>query len=446
MEKKQFNRYLLALTLPIIIQNLITTALNLLDTMMIGRIGEVQLAAVGLANQFYFLYTLFIFGVAGGSGVLIAQLWGNKDQRSIKKVLGRSLISALLLSTVFMVVGLTFTEEIIGLFNDDPTIVAVGSSYLRITLMGYLFTSVSFVLASALRSINNTKMPMYASLLGLIINGTLNMVLIFGYMGFEPMHAKGAAIATLTARTIECFVLIYFIYKHVPELALGVGDFKGLETSMKASLKKVTYPILLNEACWGIGMVTYVGLYARLGTRATAAMQICSTVMNLFMVVAFGLSYAALVVVGNEVGAGKSEHAMELSAHIRKLALKVGVVLAAILFASSGVIPMFFKVSPEVKSMSQGILSIFALMLPLRMLNMLMIVGVLRGGGDALYGTILQATTLWIVGIPLTFVCGFVLRLPVPVVVGASFAEEVVKWLLIQRRYKSEKWVRVVFS
>lgn len=446
MEKKSFKRYLFALTLPIIIQNLITTALNLLDTVMIGQVGEVELAAVGIANQFYFLYSLFIFGVAGGAGVLIAQLWGNKDTENIKKILARAIITASLISIGFVAIGAIKAESIIGLFNTDSRIVEVASGYLRITLFGYLFTSISFVLAASLRSINNTKMPMYASVVGLLVNGVLNYAFIFGKLGFDPMYAQGAAYATVIARTIECFILILFIHRHVGELKLSISHFRKMPDKLQASLKKITYPILFNEACWGFGTVTYMAIYAHMGTQATAAMQICTTIMNLFMVVAFGLSYGALVVVGNEIGAGKSDKAMLLSGEIRKLALKVSLVLSISLLLSSGFIAQMFNVSEIVKATASSILLVFAIMLPLKMMNMLMVVGVLRGGGDALYGTILQGTTLWAIGIPLTYIAGFVFHLPVHMVVGVSIVEEIAKFILIQRRYRSEKWVKVVFN
>lgn len=443
-EKKKFNRYLWALTLPIVLQNLITTALNLLDTVMIGRVGETELAAVGIANQFYFLYSLFIFGIAGGCGVLIAQLWGAKETDTIKKVLGRALIMAMALTGVLVLVGSGVSEWLIGLFNKDAKIVSIGSEYLGITLLGYFFTSITFVVSSALRSINNTKLPMYASVVGLLTNGLLNYVFIFGKFGMTPLGVKGAAIATLIARTLECVVLMVCVYQCVPELSLKSNDFDGLDESVKKSLQKVTRPILFNEACWGFGMVTYVALYAHLGIQATAAMQICSTIMNLFMVVAFGLSYSALVIVGNEVGAGNNQGVFKASHHIRQMALKVGIVLSVLLFVISSPVMGFFNVSTEVKAMGMEILKIYSLMLPLRMLNMLMIVGILRGGGDALFGTALQGSIMWFVGIPLTFVMGYILKVSVPWVVGTAFVEEVVKGLWLQKRYKSEKWIKVM--
>jgi len=441
MKSSKFYRHLFFLTLPIILQNLVTTSLNLLDTLMIGKIGEVPLAAVGIANQYYFLFSLFIFGIAGGSGVLIAQLYGKKDSDTIRQVLSRTLFTGTTFSIVFSLIGLSCAESIIQLFNDSPEIVSIGSLYLRITIVSYLFTSISFIFASALRSVNNTKLPMYASVIGLCVNGALNYILIFGHLGFSPLHTKGAAIATLIARTLECFILVISVIKYAPELLPKTSDLNGCSSETEHTLRKVTLPILFNEACWGIGSVTYIALYAHLGTQATATMQISSTIINLFMVISFGLAYSSLVIVGNEVGAGQNRKAMEAAQKIRVLTVSISVILSLIVFLSAEHIATGFNVSSTVALMTTNVLKCFALMFTLRTLNMVMIVGILRGGGDATFGSVLQGFTLWFIGIPLTYVAGFIYHYPLHYVVGISIVEEIVKLLLITRRYHSKRWI-----
>lgn len=442
MKKKSFTSYLLTLTLPIIIQNLITTSLNLIDTFMIGRVGESELAAIGIANQFYFLFSLFIFGIAGGAAVLIAQLWGHNDRRQIKKVLAHSLMYASIIAGIFVTTGYMFTEEIISLFNSSERVLYHGSVYLNITLIGYLFTSISFVLAAGLRSVNHTKIPMYASVIGLITNIILNYMLIFGRAGFMPMGVQGAAIATLVARGIECLMLIYFVSHQVPELTLGLKDFTNLHSATKNILHKVTLPILCNEACWGLGMVTYVGLYARLGIPQAAAIQVCSTVINLFMVIAFGLAYSALVIIGNDVGAGNQEKVLWASQKIRALGWKVGVGLGVLLFFIAPSLSNMFNVTPEVKWLVTTVLRVHSVLFPLRMVNMIMIVGILRGGGDAMFSTVTQGLVMWCVGIPLTYVAANVLGWELPVVVSVLFVESVIQGIIIQKRYKSNRWIK----
>ncbi|SFI26662.1 putative efflux protein, MATE family [Tindallia magadiensis] len=446
MKKKSFTGYLFTLTLPIIIQNLITTSLNLVDTFMIGRVGESELAAVGIANQYYFLFTLFMYGIAGGAAVFIAQLWGSQEKKRIKKVLARSLVYGTAVTAVFMIFGYKWTEAIIGIFNGSEVVLYHGSRYLRITLIGYLFTSISFVLAAGLRSINHTKIPMYASLIGLVINMILNNILIFGRWGMVPMGVEGAAIATIVARGIECLILLIFVYYQVTDLAVKPRDFIRLHPDTKKVLHSVTWPILCNEACWGLGMVTYVSLYARLGIPQAAAMQICSTMINLFMVIAFGLAYSALVMVGNEVGGGNLEGAMWASQKIRSMGLKVGFCLALLLFFIAPYIGSLFNVTAEVKWLVTSVLRVHSVMFPLRMINMIMIVGVLRGGGDAMFSTVTQGLVMWLVGIPLTYVAANLLGWPLPMVVAVMFAESMIQGLIVQKRYESNQWMKTLVA
>lgn len=446
MKKKSFTGYLFTLTLPIIIQNLITTSLNLVDTFMIGRVGESELAAVGIANQYYFLFTLFMYGIAGGAAVFIAQLWGSQEKKRIKKVLARSLVYGTAVTAVFMIFGYKWTEAIIGIFNGSEVVLYHGSRYLRITLIGYLFTSISFVLAAGLRSINHTKIPMYASLIGLVINMILNNILIFGRWGMAPMGVEGAAIATIVARGIECLILLIFVYYQVTDLAVKPRDFIRLHPDTKKVLHSVTWPILCNEACWGLGMVTYVSLYARLGIPQAAAMQICSTMINLFMVIAFGLAYSALVMVGNEVGGGNLEGAMWASQKIRSMGLKVGFCLALLLFFIAPYIGSLFNVTAEVKWLVTSVLRVHSVMFPLRMINMIMIVGVLRGGGDAMFSTVTQGLVMWLVGIPLTYVAANLLGWPLPMVVAVMFAESMIQGLIVQKRYESNQWMKTLVA
>lgn len=439
---KKFYKNLLTITLPIILQSLITSSLNMLDTMMIGKVGEIELASVGIANQYYFLFTLFILGIAGGCGVLVAQLWGKNDRDNIKKVLSKSLIMSLLISLIFTFVGFMIPGKIMEIFNKNVLVVAIGSEYLRITVMSYIFTGISFIFASALRSIENTKLPMLASLLGLIVNATLNYVLISGNFGMPELKTQGAAIATLIARICECSMILFAIYLKGKVLNIKLSDLRGLSENLTKTLSTVTIPILLNEACWGLGNVTYIAIYARIGTGAAASMQICSTIMNLFMIFAFGLAYAALVIIGNEIGANREDTAIESSKKISRLSILISLVLSAVLFILAKPIISFFNVSDEVKLASNYILYVYSLVMVVKVYNSVMIVGILRGGGDTAYGSILQGITLWCIGIPLAFMAAFVLHLPVYFVVAFTAVEEIIKVFFMIKRFKSFKWIK----
>ena len=411
---KEFYIRLFVITLPIAMQSLITSSLNMLDTMMIGKIGELELASVGIANQYYFLFSLLTNAIAIGSGVLIAQLWGKKDTINIKRTLS----------------------------NNDPTVIKIGVDYLKIVVISYLFTTITFTFASGLRSIGNTRLPMLGSFIGLIVNGVLNAILIFGLLGAPKMGIKGAALATLIARIVEFLIVVGVIYTKVDVLKLRFKDMLELPKSLSITLNKVTLPILANEACWALGNITYTAIYARIGTSAAASIQICSTVMNLFMIVTFGLANAAVVIIGNEIGANRESEAISASKKISSLSFKISILLAIVLAFLSKPIVSFFNVSVEVKIASEYILYVYAFILVFKIYNAVMIVGILRGGGDATYGSILQGLTLWLIGIPLAAFAAFIIKLPVYFVVMFAAVEEIIKVFFMMKRFKSFKWIK----
>ena len=439
---KDFYRRLFIIALPIVIQNLITSSLNMLDTMMIGKVGELELASVGIANQYYFLYSLLANSIPIGSGVLIAQLWGKKDTINIKRTLSRSLFYNIILTLGFMILGLSLPGKIMSIFSNDSAVINIGIDYLKIVVISYLFTSITFTFASGLRSIGNTKLPMWGSFIGLIVNGVLNAILIFGLFGAPKMGIKGAALATLIARIVEFIIVVGAVYLKVDVLKLRFKDMLELSKSLSETLNKVTLPIFLNESCWAFGNITYTAIYASIGTSAAASIQICSTVMNLFMIVAFGLANAAVVIIGNEIGANREDEAISASKKISSLSIKISMVLAILLALLAKPIVSFFNVSTEVKMAAQYILYIYALVMVFKVYNAVMIVGILRGGGDTTYGSILQGLTLWLIGIPLAAFATFVLKLPVYFVVMFATVEEVIKLLLMMRRFKSFKWIK----
>lgn len=443
---KKFYKMVLFLSLPIILQNLIASSVNMLDTMMIGRVGEVELAAVGIANQFYFIFSLFIMGISSGCAVFIAQLWGKKDKNNIQKVLGIGVISGTLITVVFNLVGAIFPEKIIAIFNIDPRVIEIGSDYLRIVCFSYIFTAISFNYAAALRSVENTVLPMLASLLGLVVNGVLNAILIFGLLGAPVMGVKGAAIATIIARASECALLVLYTYISKNVLAAKAKSLFTIPRELVSNVFVTMIPVLLNEACWGLGNLTYAVIYGRIGTQATAAIQICTTIFNLFMIITFGLANVAVVVIGKEIGAGREKRGLLYARRLCVISVLTGIVLAVVLAVTSPMILTVFKVSEEVLGNALKILYVYSILMPLRVFTVILVVGILRGGGDAKYGAIVQGITLWCIGIPLSFIAAFVIHLPIYMVVAVTAAEEITKCIIVVRRYRSNKWINNVVS
>ncbi|MGL5051463.1 MAG: MATE family efflux transporter [Fusobacteriaceae bacterium] len=440
-KEKDFYKTLFWITAPIVLQSFIASSINMLDTLMIGKVGEIELASVGIANQFYFLYSLTIFGISAGVGVFSAQLWGKKDDKNIKKTLGLGLMIGGVVALVFTLVALFIPEQIISIFNKETKVIENGSSYLIIAALSYIFTMVSFNYASVLRSVGNSSLPMWSSIGALVINGTLNYALIFGNFGFQPMGVKGAAVATLIARAIEALLIVIIATLKEKTLRGKISDFLGAEKSLKEGMYKTAMPIVLTDICWGLGNVAYAVVYGRIGTGATAAVQISSTVLNFFFIAVYGLAVSAVVMVGNEIGAGREKEGMEVAGKISAITLVIGGFLAIILSGSAPYILELFTVSSEVKKSAINILYIYSLLMIPRVYTVILIVGILRAGGDNKYGSIVQGITLWGIGIPLAFIGAFYFKLPVYYVISLTAIEELIKCFVLTRRYRSGKWI-----
>ncbi|MGL5656862.1 MAG: MATE family efflux transporter [Fusobacteriaceae bacterium] len=440
---KAFYKTLFAITIPIVLQNLVATAINLLDTVMIGNVGEKELAAVGIANQFYFLFNLTIFGVAAGCGVFIAQLWGTKDVKRIKSTLGFGLISGFLITLVFSAVAIFFPKSIMQIFSKDFKVIEIGSDYLIIAAVSYIFTAISFSYSAALRSIRNTSLPMWASLGAFFTNGILNYILIFGKFGFAPLGVKGAAIATLIARAVEVLIILGIIYTRDHVLRASIKELGTMSKEMVKTIINISTPVILNDICFGLATVTYSAIYGRISTEAIAAVQIATTVFSLFTVIIYGLANSAVVVVGNEIGAGNTDKGIEYANRITGLSVIVGFFLALLLATLATIVPGLFNVSEIIRKDVFYILIIYSVIMIPRVFTLVVIVGVFRGGGECVYGGVVQGITSWLIGIPLAYIAAHVLHLPITTVVMCCFVEEIARSIILYKRYKSYKWIRI---
>lgn len=441
MKEKKFYKRIFILTLPIIIQNLIVQMLNMADTLMIGRLGELELAAVGIANQYFFMFSLVLFGINAGTSMYIAQYWGKKDKENIRRMTRIGLQFSLIATSIFTIIAMRYSKEIISVFNPNEEVVALGSRYLITVALSYLATSISISFAFASRSIENTFLPMLASIIALGVNIVLNYILIFGKFGFNPMGVEGAAWATVIARFIEAITIIIYIYYNKLVIAINLKKIHIFQIKYISLAIGGILPILINEIVWGLGTTTYNIIYARLGVSATATIQITTTVINLFMIVIFALGNSAMIVVGKEIGKGDIESGNLYAKKLCKLSLLIGLFIGIFIFILAPYIVRLFNVNEEILIAGEKILKINALILLLRTYVFIMIVGILRGGGDARFGAILQGLSMWFVGIPLVYYAAFILKLPLYYVIIFTIAEELIKVIFIVRRFSSGKWI-----
>ncbi|WP_142414321.1 MATE family efflux transporter [Hathewaya massiliensis] len=442
---KEFFTVLFKIALPIVIQNFIASSLNMVDTLMIGKVQEAKiesLAAVGIANQYFFFFNLIIFGLYSGCCIFISQYWGREDKKSIKKVLGVSLVSGSIIAIIFTIIGLIAPNFIISLFNKDAKVISLGVDYLRIVVISYIFTAISFAFSFACRSVGQATIPMFVSLIALVTNTILNYALIFGKFGMPVMGVKGAALATLISRVIETVVLLIIIYTKSDVLNAKIKELLDFNMGFVKHIYKTISPVIINETLWSLGMLVYAMAYGVIGKEAVAAVQICNTVQNLFYVIIAGISNACAVMIGNIIGYGDKEKGIDYSFKFSIFGTFVGLLLGIALIIFSPPIVKFFNVDSYVYSASIGVLNIMGITMAIKVFNRVLVVGILRGGGDTKFSMYLEVGTVWLVGVPLALLGSYVFKVSLNILFILITMEEVVKFFVGVPRVISKRWVK----
>lgn len=442
--KDEFWTLLISVSIPIIIQNLIGSSLNMVDTLMIGQVGENEIAAVGIANQIYLLILWGLTGICGGGMIFISQFWGKKDMGRIREMLGLIVVITIAFSAVITAVVEFTPNTIIGFFTTDYEVIKLGSDYIKIVAITYIISAFTFSYGFASKGIGHTRIPMVASIWGLVVNVILNTIFIFGFGPIPAMGVVGAAWATVIARLVEAIILMGSIYIKKDILAIGIRHVIRIPKKLMTTAWKPIFYVTLSEVMWALGAIMYTAAYGIIGSHAIAAVQISNTVINFLFVIIHGMAIAAAALVGNKIGENKIDMAKEYAGRIVKVCALVGVGITMFLVLAADPIVNMFAVSEVVKIASKNILYIMGITIILRVYNSLMTVGILRGGGDTLAAFFIEVGTMWLVGVPLAFIAARHLKLSIEWVTVCILGEWVTKFILCQIRFRSGKWIRSV--
>ncbi|MDC7220896.1 MAG: MATE family efflux transporter [Spirochaetales bacterium] len=444
-DDRDFFKPLLALAVPIALQNLVYTALNMLDTFMIGQLGEAAIGAVALSNQIYFLQMITLFGISSGSSVFTAQFWGKKDEAGLQKTTGLALLLGLISAGVFTALTQLFPREILGLFSRDETVIALVVPYLRITSAGYMFTAVSIILSGVLRSTGVVKMPLYISVGAISLNALFNYLLIFGKMGFPRLGATGAALATTLARVLEMVVLLILLYGRKYPGAFHPRKMGPFTKKYLGRYFHRLYPVLLNEIGWAGGMTLYTLVYARMGTDILAGFNITNTIVQFAFVFFIGTGNASAVILGNMIGRdAPREDLQRCSRKILYISPLLGFFFVILIVILAPYVPLLFKITPEVRRLVTHFMYIVCPVILIKVSNIHIIVGILRSGGDTHMCAALELIPLWLIAIPVMAYTGLVLGWNPLLVYLLSMSEEFFKYFLGLARVLSGKWIHNV--
>jgi putative MATE family efflux protein len=325
LRDKTFFRAMLAIALPVAFQQLITAGLNMVDVLMVGQLGETSVAALGLANQIFFLLILFLFGVTSGMSIFTAQFWGKGDIEQIHHVLGICLTIAVSVAALFSLAAVLVPEKLMGFYTEDAQVIRLGSDYLRIVGLSYIFTAITVSYVSVLRSITLVTLTVIVAVLALALKTIIAYFFIFGVAGLPALGVRGAALGTCVGWVFQTLLLLSLVYIRKTPLAANLLSLFHFERPFLLRVLKTSMPAAINEVLWSVGITSYNAVYARIGTDAIAAVNINATIEELSFVLFIGLGNACAVMVGNQIGAGKQDVAFEYGRRFTILGIAIAV-------------------------------------------------------------------------------------------------------------------------
>ena len=444
VKDKDFYGQMLKIAVPIAFQNMLTFAVSMMDTVMLGSLGEVAISASSLANQLTFILSVIMFGVSGGSNVLISQYWGKKDIGAIHKVLAIMYRVVLALVIVFSIVALFMPEGFLRIFTTDQRVIEQGVAYLKIVVWSFFFYAVTNVTLNMLRSVRAVKIAIVVYTVSLLVNTFFNWVFIFGKLGAPAMGIRGAAIGTLIARITEFAIVIVYMFRYDNKIKLKLKNLLPTDKQMIKDFAVNSFPVICNELLWAIGASILSVVVARMGTEVVAANSINNVAMQLVSVMVFGISAAAQVIVGNTIGAGDYEKLHQVTVTLKIFGIAIGVIAAVMMLAMKPLMMVLYIVSDLTKVYTGQIMTVTAFLLLFRGPENVNMMGILRGGGDSRFVLVADIIFMWTLAIPLGFFVAFQLGWPVAAVFIVLKIDEILKTFLSFWRLRNNNWVRNV--
>lgn len=443
-DKRTFYRHMLKVGIPVMIQQLIVVGLNLVDTVMVGKVSENALAAVGAANQIYFIYSVLIFGIFSGAGVYLVQFWGIKDLKSLRKIVGIDYVMCIAVTVPVVMIAFFASSFLVGLFTDDPDVIQLGNDYMKIACFSYIFSGLTFVISYNSRATAILKIPTAINACAIFINIFLNYCLIYGNFGMPELGVRGAAMATLIARVLEFTAMFSYVYlsKKNP-LCAKPKELLAFERNLFKNVMKTGIPVILNESLWAVSVAVIFAAYGRIGPAALAIVQVANTVTDVFQTAYTGLGNASTVIVGQTLGQGKKDLAYGYSSLSLKAAWILNIVMTVVFISIRGVIASIYGFNEETTALLMDSLLVYAIAITPKMLAYLIICGILRAGGDTLYCMMVDVAFNMALQVPLAFIAVSVLNLSLPMAIAVVAISDFAKVIACYHRYFSKKWINV---
>ena len=436
--KDGFFASVCALAVPVALQSMLQASFSIVDQIMIGQLGSVSVAGVGLAGKFASIYSVIVSAVGVVAGIMISQYLGQKNSREVRRSFFVNLLIALGLAGVFTLLCGGFPSQIMGLYTTDAPMGQAASSYLRIITATFLPIAGATLLSTLLRCMEKAQLPLYASIASAVLNTALNYVLIFGKLGLPAMGANGAAIATVISTWVNFLLMLVMLGRNGSVLkASGRAGKFNLRQYLSMLL-----PILVCEFLWSLGENIYAAIYGHMGTEASAAMMLINPIQSLVIGALCGLSQAASVIIGKKLGSREYDDAYRDSWRLIRYGFIGSVILSVLVVLASPMYVEIYQVDAAVKLLTRQILTAYALVAPFKVLNMIAGGGIIRSGGKTNYVMFIDMIGTWVFGVPLGLLSAFVWKLPIPYVYFLLSLEECVRFAITVFILRGKRWMQ----
>ena len=439
--REGFYRDLFALVLPIVIQNLIATSVSMADVVMLGRVDQTSLSASSLAGQVQFLLFVVYFGLASALTILAAQYWGKGDTATIARIFAIGLIISAFFSVFAAVLCVVCPERVIRIWTNVPELIEAGVRYLKVVALSYVFAGISEPYLAIMKSCERVRFTTVLSAVTLLLNVILNGILIFGLFSFPAMGIEGAALATTISRGIELMVCV-IDFKRQKIMPTSLQNMFTIPRSLVRDFAKYSLPAFINDAMWGLAFNMNSIIMGHLGSDIVAANSMVTVVRDLISTVGMGISAAASILLGKEIGENRLQQAREDASSIMRTTLIVCAIQGVLLLAITPIIPGFVKISETASGYLRTMLYINVVYQAGAVINTVLIASLFRCGGESRYGMILDIICMWCFAVPLGLISAFLLKLPPIIVYCLMCTDEFAKMPFALHHYKSGNWIK----
>lgn len=442
--EKQFFQTVVSIALPIALQNVISTGVNAMDSVMLGSLGNVAVSGASLGGQTFFLLMIMGFGISGGGAVLISQYWGKGQIEIIRRIMRIAMMSIFVLSLTFSFLGFFFSTQILRMFTPEPEVIAAGASYLKILSIGFVFYSLSNNYMMSIRAVEQVKISTMIYGMSFFVNVLINYMFIFGKFGAPAMGVAGAAIGTTVARMFEFASVLVYMYFIDKKIGYKMHCMFKIDKKLIPDFFKHALPVMGSEMIWGIGSVATSMIIGRIGSYFVTANSIVNVIFQLASVFTFGIANAAAVICGKTIGQGNFDRAQKSAHTLNIVSLAFGLMTSTCVFFIRDAFLSIYNVTPDAKMAAYNMITVLIIIQPLASIDIVNVIGVLRGGGDTKTALLLDGCGMWLINIPLSLVLGLVLKAPPQYVYLSMRADAFIKIFIEFWRITSGKWIRTV--